>query len=102
VALGAALVMERALAQPARAAPLEHALAEAARTALRDRRVPGSKWALAGTCGADVIEGDPLPPTVIHDGNKTLVVLSVSCGMGSLPASAHRFLHFYTKATGAE
>jgi hypothetical protein len=97
VQLGAALVMERALAQPSRRGPLERALADSARGTLRDHRVPGSKWARSSSCGPDTIEGEP--PERVRDSHGNLVVVDVDCGMGFLPERARRFLRFYTKAT---
>lgn len=99
VQLGAALVMERALAQPSRRAALERALGESARATLRDHRVPGSKWATSSSCGPDQIEGEPAPRNGQKGPDGKIMIVDYDCGMGFLPARARRFLRFYTKAS---
>jgi hypothetical protein len=72
-----------ALGSDDRRAPALAALAADVRGRLRDKRVPGSKWARSGGCGTTV-EGD-------SDG------IGYACGMGHTPKKSARFLYFFTK-----
>lgn len=78
--IAAASAKDRALEK--RMAPV---LAEAARAAYCQQRIPGSKWASSGGCGT-TIEGE-------EDG------AMFACGMGHVPRKSARFLYFFSKTS---
>jgi hypothetical protein len=69
---------------PSRRPALIALLAQAAAARLRDRPVPGSRWARSSGCGT-VVEGEPELSRM------------VACGMGHVPAKSQRFLYFFTQ-----
>jgi hypothetical protein len=83
----AALLLAAAVAQPPREqASAVRRIADAARTVLCRRRVPGSRWADASGCGSRV-EWEP---------DETPEELHFACGMGRVPEQSRRFLDFLT------
>ena len=89
----AALVYEAAVAAPAgERERLMRALAGTAGARLRDRRVPGSRWANGSGCGIE-IEWEPGEE---EDG------FMVGCGMGYVPEKSRRLLDFLTLDTDSE
>jgi hypothetical protein len=72
--------LREALGSDDRKAP---ALAADVRLRLRDKRVPGSKWAQSSGCGTAV------------EGESDHVMYA--CGMGHTPKKSARFLYFFTK-----
>jgi hypothetical protein len=65
-------------------------LADAARAAYSQQRIPGSKWAVSSGCGT-IVEGDETD-------------VAFGCGMGHVPRKSERFLYFFSKPpySGAE
>lgn len=72
-------------ASPERRKAIVHLLAQAARARLRDREIPGSRWARSTGCGEDIENAPPEEQTM------------VDCGMGNVPAESRRFLWFFTR-----
>jgi hypothetical protein len=73
-------LLRRSLGDPGKRAAT---LAAEVRARLKDKPPPGTKWAHSAGCGVD-IEGE-------RD------QMMVSCGMGSVPKKAQRFLYFFSK-----
>lgn len=59
-------------------------LADATIARLRDKPIPGARWATGSGCGTDI------------DGEEPEII---GCGMGYMPAKSRRFLYFFTRRT---
>lgn len=77
-----AIALQAAVEHPDQKSSLTARLAALSRARLRDKRIPGSKWANSHGCGT-TIEGE--------DDS-----LMIACGMGYVPKKSERFLYFFT------
>jgi hypothetical protein len=82
-----------------------HALAERAKTKLRDRPPPGAHWASSSGCGTSIeqtpeekaAEERELEQQLARGIIAMKTMVSVGCGMGHVPEKSSRFLYLFSK-----